>query len=91
MTARVVREGDTGMLRLADVHRLPSGMVLQAWVRRDGEVSPAGGLFMPDRHGEAMTMLPDLTGVEAVMVTAEPNGGSDSPTSAPMVTVEMRG
>jgi anti-sigma factor RsiW len=91
MTARVVREGDSGMLRLADVHRLPSGMVLEAWVRRNGEVSPTGGLFLPDRHGQAMTTIPDLSGVEAVMVTAEPRGGSDAPTSAPMVTVSMAG
>jgi anti-sigma-K factor RskA len=91
VTARMTSEGDSGMLRLAGLHRLPGGMVLEAWVRREGDVSPAGGLFLPDRSGRAMTTIPHMAGVEAVMVTAEPRGGSRAPTSAPMVTVSMSG
>ena len=35
-------------------------------------------------------MIPDMHGVEAVMVTSEPEGGSEAPTSAPIVIVAVR-
>jgi anti-sigma-K factor RskA len=87
--AKVVRKGDSGVLRLANLDRLPGDRVLEAWVQRDGDVTPVRGLFVPDRDGRATTVLPNLQGVEAVRVTAEPSGGSLVPTSAPMVTVTM--
>jgi anti-sigma-K factor RskA len=86
---RMVREGDAATLRLANVHDLPPDRVLEAWVRRDGEVEPVRGLFVPDRRGRASAMIPDMQGVDAVMVTAEPRGGSEAPTSAPMVTARI--
>lgn len=89
VTAKLVMEGDAGTLRLANVDSMPESKVLEAWVQREGEVERAGGLFVPDRAGRATTTIPDMHGVEAVMVTAEPEGGSESPTSAPMVTVSM--
>jgi anti-sigma-K factor RskA len=89
MTARMVRKGDAAILHLANVDRLPPGKVLEAWVRREGEVEPVRGLFVPDREGRATAMIADMRGVDAVMVTAEPRGGSRAPTSPPMVTLEM--
>jgi anti-sigma-K factor RskA len=88
VTAEMVSEGDSGTLRLANV-KLPSDRVLEAWVQRDGEVEPVEALFVPDREGRASTELPDMDGVEVVMVTTEPEGGSESPTSSPMVTIEV--
>jgi anti-sigma-K factor RskA len=87
--ARMTREGDSATLRLANVHQLPDDRVLEAWVQRDGRVVPVRSLFVPDREGRASTTIPDLSGVDVVMVTAEPRGGSQRPTSAPMVTLEM--
>jgi anti-sigma-K factor RskA len=89
VTARMVREGNAATLHLANVDRLPRDEVLEAWVRRNGRVTPVRGLFVPDRSGRATAMIPDLRGVDVVMVTAEPRGGSQHPTSAPMVTLEM--
>lgn len=89
VTARMVREGDAAILRLANVHDLPPDRVLEAWVRRDGEVEPVRGLFVPDRKGRASAMIADMRGVDAVMVTSEPRGGSMVPTSAPMVTARI--
>jgi anti-sigma-K factor RskA len=91
VVAKVVREDDRGTLRLANVDPMSEGRVLEAWVRRDGEVLPVRGLFAPDDEGRATTTIPDMRGVEVVMVTAEPPGGSPAPTSAPMVTLEMPG
>jgi hypothetical protein len=63
--------------------------VLEAWVRRDGEVEAVPALFVPDGEGEASTRLGDLRGVDRVMVTAEPPGGSKAPTSAPIASVAI--
>lgn len=89
VTAQLTSEGGTATLRLANVDELPEDRVLEAWVQREGEVTPVRGLFVPDDRGRATATIPDIDGVEAVMVTAEPEGGSKSPTSTPMVTISM--
>jgi anti-sigma-K factor RskA len=91
VTAKMVSEGNSGTLHLANVKQLPSGRVLEAWVQRDGEVEPVQALFVPDRTGRASTEVPDMNGVEVVMVTTEPPGGSRSPTSTPIVTIPIPG
>jgi anti-sigma-K factor RskA len=90
VTATMVDEGDGGTLRLANVHQLPDGKVLEAWVQRDGEVEAVPALFAPDHGGRASTQLPPMDGVEAVMVTAEPKGGSEKPTGEPLITIAVR-
>ncbi len=90
VTAKLVTRGDSGTLRLANVDELPAGRVLEAWVQRDGEVTPVGGLFVPDREGQARATIPDMHGVEAVMVTSEPQGGSKTPTGVPLVTARIK-
>lgn len=90
VTAKVVRAGDTAELHLADVRKLPENRVLEAWVRRDGEVEPVKALFVPDNEGRASTTIGNLDGVDLVMVTTEPVGGSESPTSSPIVEVPIR-
>jgi anti-sigma factor RsiW len=90
VTAKMISEGDGGSLHLANVHQLPDERVLEAWVQRDGQVEAVEALFVPDREGRASTELPDMSGVEVVMVTAEPRGGSESPTSAPIVTIPIQ-
>lgn len=89
VTAKVVSEGGSGTLHLDNVKQLPSDRVLEAWVQRDGAVEPVEALFVPDREGQASTEIPDMDGVEVVMVTTEPEGGSESPTSSPIVTIAM--
>jgi anti-sigma-K factor RskA len=89
ITVKMVRQGDGGTLRLANVKQLPPDKVLEAWVRREGEVEAVPALFVPDRGGRASTTIADMSGVEAVMVTAEPRGGSEAPTSEPIVTMSV--
>ncbi len=89
VTAKMISEGDGGTLHLANVRQLPDDRVLEAWVQRDGEVEAVEALFVPDREGNASTELPEMEGVEVVMVTAEPKGGSESPTSSPLVTIAV--
>lgn len=89
VTAQMVREGETGTLRLAHVHRLPRGDVLQAWVRRGKKIESAKTLFAPDKSGVATAVIDHMHGVNAVMVTEEPQGGSDQPTGEPLVAVSI--
>jgi anti-sigma-K factor RskA len=89
ITAEILREGDQGTLRLANVAKLPDNRVLEAWVRREGEVEPVRELFVPDRSGSASTTIGDLRHVDLVMVTTEPAGGSEAPTSSPIVKVPV--
>ena len=84
---KMVQEGDSGTLQLSGVHQLPPDKVLEAWVERDGEVEAVPALFVPDRHGQAETRIADMNGVAVVMVTEEPQGGSDQPTGEPIVTM----
>lgn len=87
--AKVVSEDGSGEIHLSNVKSLPENRVLEAWVRRDGEVEPVKALFVPDREGNASTTLGSMRGVDLVMVTAEPAGGSAAPTSAPIAEVAI--
>jgi anti-sigma-K factor RskA len=88
-TAKMVSEGEGGTLHLADVHQLPPGKVLEAWVRREGTVESVPALMVPDREGQAETTIADMSGVDTVMVTEEPQGGSEEPTSPAIVTMSV--
>jgi anti-sigma-K factor RskA len=86
---KMVREGEGGTLHLANVHQLPPGKVLEAWVRREGTVESVPALMVPDRKGEAETSIASMKGVDTVMVTEEPQGGSEAPTSPAIVTMSV--
>ena len=89
VVAEMVPEGEGGTLHLQNVSQLPDDRVLEAWVQREGEVEPVRALFVPDDEGQASTMVADMDGVETVMVTTEPKGGSELPTSEPIVTMPI--
>ena len=89
VTAEMVREGDTGRLRLSNVHQLPPDKVLQAWVQRGKTVESADVLFAPNSDGVAAAVIGDMNGVDIVMVTTEPSGGSTTPTSKPLVSIPV--
>jgi len=89
VTAKMVRDGNSGTLRLANVHQLPPDKVLQAWVQRGKRIESAKTLFVPNRNGTATAVVDDMQGVSTVMVTAEPRGGSNYPTSQPIVSVAI--
>lgn len=95
--AETVEVPDGGTLRVAvsleqdrmavDARALPDpgdDQVYQLWTGRDGEMTSAGVLG-PEATGAAMAIPED--GV-TLNVTIEPAGGSDQPTSNPIVTVE---
>lgn len=91
IAAKVVTEGDRGEIHLAGVKPLPQGRVLEAWVERDGVVEAVPALFAPDHAGNASTTIESMKGVSAVMVTREPEGGTEKPTTKPIVEVLIVG
>jgi hypothetical protein len=59
----------------------------QVWLKPPGEgPRPAGALFVPSSEGKATVEIPaDIEGLEAVLVTNEPAGGSPAPTGDPII------
>ncbi|HEX5900212.1 MAG TPA: anti-sigma factor [Solirubrobacteraceae bacterium] len=84
-------------LRLSDdatkleVRRMPpppSGKVYQVWLKRPNQdPAPTTALFRTDANGSADVEIQRgrLKGVDQVLVTAEPDGGSMKPTSDPVI------
>jgi len=89
ITMKMVPEGEGGTLHLAKLHQLPPDKVLEAWVRREGKVEAVPALLVPDRKGQAETTIADMTGVDTVMITEEPQGGSEEPTGEAIVTMSV--
>jgi len=89
VTVEMVRQGDASTLHLANLRPLPSDKVLQAWVQRGERIESAKALFVPNPDGTATAVIDHMNGVSAVMVTAEPRGGSEQPTSKPIVNVAV--
>jgi anti-sigma-K factor RskA len=83
----IVREDDHSTLV---THGLPNpspGRVYQVWIQHHGkDPQPTDALFDVRKDGSASVDVPgSLKGVEAVMVTSEPDGGSQVPTRQPVV------
>jgi anti-sigma-K factor RskA len=69
----------------------PSGnRVYEVWVKRAGGAQPTDALFTVATGGRATVAVPgSIAGVRLVMVTAEPRGGSRSPTSPPVIVASI--
>jgi anti-sigma-K factor RskA len=66
----------------------PSGRIYQVWLKRPGkDPEPTSVLWSTRGDGSAEVAVPgSLDGVEAVLVTDEPAGGSTKPTKPPVIT-----
>jgi anti-sigma-K factor RskA len=69
----------------------PRGRIYQVWVKHPNTPpAPTNALFSVTRAGSGSVDVPvSLQGAAAVMVTAEPLGGSPAPTSGPLITVTL--
>jgi hypothetical protein len=66
----------------------PSGRIYQVWLKRPGrDPEPTSVLWSTRGDGSAEVAVPgSLEGVEAVLVTHEPPGGSDEPSGPPVIS-----
>lgn len=65
----------------------PSGKVYQAWLQHGESFSSAG--IMPSRADQTILLDGDSASANAVGITVEPEGGSSSPTSAPLALISI--
>jgi len=79
--------GDAGTLVVRDMPPPPEGRIYQVWVKRPGQdPAPTDALWSVNAQGDAQVAVPgSLDGVEAVLVTDEPQGGSEAPTTTPVI------
>jgi Anti-sigma-K factor rskA len=85
--AELVRAGDVAVLRTTGLAPLASGDVYQAWVRDGSSIEPSS-TYVVDRSGAGAVAIPEsLAGADEVMVTREPAGGSERPSTAPLIRV----
>ena len=85
-------EKDDGKLTLQGMDAPPAGKVMQVWLvhGQNGKPEPTDALFRPNRDGNASVAVPgEMDGVTRVMVSEEPEGGSQSPTTAPSVDFRL--
>jgi anti-sigma-K factor RskA len=69
----------------------PPGRVYQVWTKRAGQNPvPTDVLWTPLADGSATVSVPgSLKGVENVLVSSEPRGGSAAPTSMPVLNATL--
>jgi len=86
----IVRNG-VATLRVRGLPAPPEGKVYEVWLLRRGAAapSPTDALFSVSTRGSGRVALPSVRGVEAVLVTAEPDGGSQAPTSQPFISASL--
>jgi len=89
--ARVVLRDDRATLVVRGMPAPPANKVYEVWVQRgNAQPAPTDALFRTTRDGHASVAVPGTTkGVARIMVTAEPDGGSRTPTSQPVVIASL--
>lgn len=83
--------GDEAQLVARNLPHPGAERVYQVWLKRPGQDPQAtDALFTTGRDGSAAVRVPgSLDGVEAVLVTREPEGGSTVPSEAPVITAPL--
>lgn len=90
-SARVVVRHGVATLVVTGLPAPPTGKIYQVWLLRPGVAAPAptNALFGVDHQGAGHTSVPSISGVKAVLVTAEPDGGSPAPTENPVIVAPL--
>jgi anti-sigma-K factor RskA len=88
-SAEVVElEGGRSIVTAEDMPTTPEGKTMQIWVIRDGTPQPAG-TFRPGSGPIATAIEGSLDTAEAVAITVEPTGGSEQPTTEPVLQTSI--
>ena len=74
---------------MSKLPELPANRVYQVWIERDGALEPSTVFVLNDR-GSGIAAVPEsLQGADRVLLTAEPRGGSEQPTSNPLLAATL--
>jgi anti-sigma factor RsiW len=89
-TAELLVTGTHARLVVAGMAPPPTGEVYEVWLQRGAQTDRTDALFVPTTNGSADVDVPgNIKGVGAVMVTAEPSGGTAQPTTAPVIRASL--
>jgi hypothetical protein len=90
-SARLVLDDDRARLEVRGLTRPGAGRAYQVWLSTgDAPPVPTDALFGVGPDGAATVAVPgELEGVDRVLVTSEPAGGSRTPTRAPVLSVRL--
>jgi anti-sigma-K factor RskA len=81
-------EDDRAILVVEDMPSVPENRTGQVWVINDDKPQPSG-LLAPSGDTVAAPITTSLKDADAIAVTVEPAGGSDQPTSDPVLVQEL--
>jgi hypothetical protein len=89
--ASLRRVGPRAELLVSGMPEPPIGEVYEVWLTRSsGSPHPTDALFTVSRAGKASVYVPgSLHGVREIIVTSEPLGGSNHPTTPPVLRVAL--
>ncbi len=78
-------DGWGGIIAFRGMTPPPTGQVYQLWMITGDQITP-GPTFMPDADGKATVQVGgDAAGTGTMAITMEPDGGSQSPTTSPIM------
>jgi anti-sigma-K factor RskA len=82
--------GDHAKLEVSGMRNPPAGHVYQVWLKRGNRApEPTDALFtVMSGHGQ-VAVPGSVKGVDQILVTSEPQGGSLAPTSSPVITAAV--
>lgn len=89
--AEIRRSGARAELIVSGMPQPPLGQTYQVWLTKPGHApQPTNALFSVDQTGNASIDVPgNLHGIERLMVTTEPLGGSRHPTTAAVIRATL--
>jgi anti-sigma-K factor RskA len=89
VSATLEQHGDSATLHVDELPPLRPDQVYEVWVDRNGNMEPST-LFVVDRRQRGSAAIPGpLAGADRILVTAEPRGGSETPTGNALLTAEL--
>jgi len=86
-TVVVSQDADQALFVARGMPELPDNQVYELWTINDTPV-PAG-TFTPSGPASVVTLPPAAASADTIAVTVEPAGGSDQPTSDPIMAVSL--
>jgi len=81
-------ENDRAILVVEDMPTMPEDRTGQVWIIENDKPEPSG-LLAPAGDTAAAAITTPLEGADAIAVTVEPAGGSEEPTSDPVLVQEL--
>ena len=87
MTVAMSRSENRMLLLTEDLPNPPAGSDFQVWTGHGGTMVSAG--FLTPENGEALLAISGFGDADAIGVTLEPDGGSDSPTLPAVMEVPL--